>query len=109
VVTVDLHCDQIQGFFHNTPVVNLYALPEFVAYFKRVHADALGEGAKPECVLLTCPYHAFELVPAQFPDSRCGCTRSVSATAAMPMDAIDGEAVETSQRDKGTFYNCLRR
>eukprot|EP01002_Notosolenus_urceolatus_P006383 NODE_26_length_3432_cov_6254.953887_g5_i3.p1 GENE.NODE_26_length_3432_cov_6254.953887_g5_i3~~NODE_26_length_3432_cov_6254.953887_g5_i3.p1 ORF type:complete len:355 (+),score=65.71 NODE_26_length_3432_cov_6254.953887_g5_i3:2312-3376(+) len=37
VVTVDLHCGQIQGFFHNTPVDNLYALPVFVAYLRKEH------------------------------------------------------------------------
>lgn len=33
VVTVDLHCGQIQGFFHNAPVDNLYASTVFVPYF----------------------------------------------------------------------------
>lgn len=33
VVTIDLHCGQIQGFFHNVPVDNLYAATEFVSYF----------------------------------------------------------------------------
>jgi ribose-phosphate pyrophosphokinase len=33
VVTIDLHCGQIQGFFHNIPVDNLYALPLFTSYF----------------------------------------------------------------------------
>jgi ribose-phosphate pyrophosphokinase len=33
VVTVDLHCGQIQGFFHNAPVDNLYASTMFVPYF----------------------------------------------------------------------------
>ena len=28
-MTVDLHCGQIQGFFHNTPVDNLWAEGEF--------------------------------------------------------------------------------
>lgn len=32
IVTVDLHCGQIQGFFHNVPVDNLYASPLFVSY-----------------------------------------------------------------------------
>jgi ribose-phosphate pyrophosphokinase len=32
VVTVDLHCGQIQGFFRNVPVDNLYASPVFVSY-----------------------------------------------------------------------------
>jgi len=30
VVTVDLHCGQIQGFFHHTPVDNLFAEGEFI-------------------------------------------------------------------------------
>eukprot|EP01013_Petalomonas_cantuscygni_P021786 TRINITY_DN413_c0_g1_i1.p1 TRINITY_DN413_c0_g1~~TRINITY_DN413_c0_g1_i1.p1 ORF type:complete len:331 (+),score=84.60 TRINITY_DN413_c0_g1_i1:135-1127(+) len=34
VVTVDLHCGQIQGFFHNVPVDNLYALPAFCSHFE---------------------------------------------------------------------------
>lgn len=33
VVTIDLHCGQIQGFFHNVPVDNLYAAPIFISYF----------------------------------------------------------------------------
>lgn len=33
VVTVDLHADQIQGFF-NIPVDHLYAIPTFARYFK---------------------------------------------------------------------------
>lgn len=33
VVTVDLHCGQIQGFFHHAPVDNLYASPLFISYF----------------------------------------------------------------------------
>lgn len=33
IVTVDLHCGQIQGFFHNVPVDNLYASTIFVPYF----------------------------------------------------------------------------
>jgi ribose-phosphate pyrophosphokinase len=32
VVTIDLHCGQIQGFFHNIPVDNLYACPLFTSY-----------------------------------------------------------------------------
>jgi ribose-phosphate pyrophosphokinase len=35
VVTVDLHCGQIQGFFHNAPVDNLYAATVFVPYFAK--------------------------------------------------------------------------
>lgn len=33
VITVDLHCGQIQGFFHYAPVDNLYAATMFVPYF----------------------------------------------------------------------------
>lgn len=33
VICVDLHCGQIQGFFHSTPVDNLYAAPIFVRHF----------------------------------------------------------------------------
>ena len=33
VVTVDLHCGQIQGFFQNVPVDNLFAATLFVDYF----------------------------------------------------------------------------
>ncbi len=33
VVTVDLHCGQIQGFFHDVPVDNLYAAFMFISYF----------------------------------------------------------------------------
>jgi ribose-phosphate pyrophosphokinase len=33
VVTVDLHCGQIQGFFHNVPVDSLVASTVFVPYF----------------------------------------------------------------------------
>lgn len=33
VIAVDLHCGQIQGFFHKAPVDNLYAAPIFVRYF----------------------------------------------------------------------------
>jgi len=32
VITVDLHCGQIQGFFHNAPVDNLYGATVFVPY-----------------------------------------------------------------------------
>jgi len=35
VVTVDLHCGQIQGFFHHTPVDNLWAEGEFVEMLKQ--------------------------------------------------------------------------
>lgn len=33
VISVDLHCGQIQGFFHKAPVDNLYASKIFVPYF----------------------------------------------------------------------------
>merc|ERR1719329_889256 len=32
VLAIDLHCGQIQGFFHNTPVDNLSALRDFTPY-----------------------------------------------------------------------------
>lgn len=35
VVTLDLHCGQIQGFFRNMPVDNLLMFPEFCNYIKR--------------------------------------------------------------------------
>ena len=35
VITVDLHADQIQGFF-NIPVYHLYAIPTFARYFKSI-------------------------------------------------------------------------
>jgi len=35
VVTIDLHCGQIQGFFQNIPVDNLFASPLFTSYFAR--------------------------------------------------------------------------
>lgn len=40
IVTVDLHCGQIQGFFHNIPVDNLYADGLFVDWI-RGHFEAL--------------------------------------------------------------------
>lgn len=33
IICVDLHCGQIQGFFHETTVDNLHAAPIFVRYF----------------------------------------------------------------------------
>lgn len=39
LVTVDLHCGQIQGFFGNTPVDNLYASKEFVKYLQEEITD----------------------------------------------------------------------
>jgi len=33
IVTIDLHCGQIQGFFQGIPVDNLYASPLFTSYF----------------------------------------------------------------------------
>lgn len=35
VVTLDLHCGQIQGFFRNIPVDNLLMFPEFATYLMR--------------------------------------------------------------------------
>ncbi|RNF00894.1 putative phosphoribosylpyrophosphate synthetase [Trypanosoma rangeli] len=35
VVTLDLHCGQIQGFFRNMPVDNLLMFPEFATYIMR--------------------------------------------------------------------------
>jgi len=35
VVTVDLHCGQIQGFFHQIPVDNLFAEVETINYLKK--------------------------------------------------------------------------
>lgn len=35
VVTMDLHCGQIQGFFRNIPVDNLLMFPEFATYLMR--------------------------------------------------------------------------
>eukprot|EP01063_Lacrimia_lanifica_P035843 TRINITY_DN6947_c0_g1_i2.p1 TRINITY_DN6947_c0_g1~~TRINITY_DN6947_c0_g1_i2.p1 ORF type:complete len:353 (+),score=158.11 TRINITY_DN6947_c0_g1_i2:73-1131(+) len=39
VVTVDLHCGQIQGFFRNTPVNNLSPSREFANYLKSKNID----------------------------------------------------------------------
>ncbi len=39
VLTIDLHANQIQGFF-NIPVDNLMALPIFVSYFKDMNLEA---------------------------------------------------------------------
>lgn len=41
VLTVDLHCGQIQGFFHGTPVDNLYAENLMAAWVKRQAFDPL--------------------------------------------------------------------
>jgi ribose-phosphate pyrophosphokinase len=35
IICVDLHCGQIQGFFHDATVDNLYAAPIFVRYFAK--------------------------------------------------------------------------
>ncbi len=40
ILTVDLHADQIQGFF-NVPVDNLYATPIFRGYFQTLFPDGL--------------------------------------------------------------------
>jgi ribose-phosphate pyrophosphokinase len=37
IVTIDLHCGQIQGFFHNTPVDNLFADDVFVTSLKALN------------------------------------------------------------------------
>lgn len=37
VLTVDLHCGQIQGFFHDAPVDNLYAATVFVPHFAQMN------------------------------------------------------------------------
>jgi ribose-phosphate pyrophosphokinase len=39
VVTVDLHCGQIQGFFHGCPVTDLNPAVEFANYAKEKHPD----------------------------------------------------------------------
>lgn len=39
IVTVDLHCGQIQGFFHDAPVDNLYASTMFVPYFAQKNLE----------------------------------------------------------------------
>ncbi len=41
VIAVDLHCGQIQGFFRNIPVDNLYASTVFVPYFAKKNLDNL--------------------------------------------------------------------
>ena len=48
VYTVDLHCGQIQGFFHNTPLDNLMVYPELVKYIKR-------KGCDPERTVIVSP------------------------------------------------------
>lgn len=39
IVTVDLHCGQIQGFFHHMPVDNLFAENQFVKYLEEKNFD----------------------------------------------------------------------
>jgi len=39
VLTVDLHCGQIQGFFHHTPVDNLVAVGEFVDVLRDLYKN----------------------------------------------------------------------
>ncbi|NNM43894.1 MAG: ribose-phosphate pyrophosphokinase [Chlamydiae bacterium] len=41
IVTVDLHCGQIQGFFRDVPVDNLYAAAMFVRYFAKMQSKNL--------------------------------------------------------------------
>src|SRR3989338_610885 len=50
LVTVDLHCGQIQGFFHHTPVDNLYAENQILEYLK-------GKGflTNPESLCIVSP------------------------------------------------------
>ena len=48
VYTVDLHCGQIQGFFHNTPLDNLMVYPELVKYIRR-------KGCDPERTVIVSP------------------------------------------------------
>ena len=49
VLAVDLHCGQIQGFFHNTPVDNLSALREFAPFIAREVIK--GYGDDPICIV----------------------------------------------------------
>ena len=49
VVTVDLHCGQIQGFFHNIPVDNLSAQNEFVWHLQA----KFGKEKVKECVIVS--------------------------------------------------------
>lgn len=48
LVTVDLHCGQIQGFFHDTPVDNLFSDKEFISYI-------LSKQFSPEQVVIVSP------------------------------------------------------
>eukprot|EP01064_Diplonema_japonicum_P024389 TRINITY_DN3494_c0_g1_i1.p1 TRINITY_DN3494_c0_g1~~TRINITY_DN3494_c0_g1_i1.p1 ORF type:complete len:355 (+),score=75.67 TRINITY_DN3494_c0_g1_i1:55-1119(+) len=48
IVTVDLHCGQIQGFFKNTPVNNLMASREFAHYLQ-------SKEIKPEMLAIVAP------------------------------------------------------
>jgi len=49
VLAVDLHCGQIQGFFHNTPVDNLSALRDFTPYIAKELVKEYGED--PICIV----------------------------------------------------------
>jgi len=49
VVTLDLHCGQIQGFFRNMPVDNLQMFPEFQNYIRKC------EWFKPEETVVVSP------------------------------------------------------
>ncbi|MBS0626926.1 MAG: ribose-phosphate diphosphokinase, partial [Verrucomicrobia bacterium] len=39
VITIDLHCGQIQGFFRDAPVDNLYASFMFISYFEQKNLE----------------------------------------------------------------------
>lgn len=49
VLAVDLHCGQIQGFFHNTPVDNLSALRDFTPYIAKEILHNYGDD--PICIV----------------------------------------------------------
>mmetsp|Transcript_72030 Transcript_72030/g.105570 ORF Transcript_72030/g.105570 Transcript_72030/m.105570 type:complete len:376 (-) Transcript_72030:40-1167(-) len=49
VLAVDLHCGQIQGFFHHTPVDNLSALRDFTPYLAREILKQYGDD--PICIV----------------------------------------------------------
>mmetsp|Transcript_16738 Transcript_16738/g.33475 ORF Transcript_16738/g.33475 Transcript_16738/m.33475 type:complete len:369 (+) Transcript_16738:42-1148(+) len=50
VLAVDLHCGQIQGFFHNAPVDNLSALRDMAPFVVNTILPSLGEEA-PLCIV----------------------------------------------------------
>jgi ribose-phosphate pyrophosphokinase len=49
VLAIDLHCGQIQGFFHNTPVDNLSALRDFTPYISNEIVKNYGDD--PVCIV----------------------------------------------------------